>query len=254
MKPAQALPSRPPSPLVEQLRVQEEAWRSRPLVRRLYADWYRLVSERLASVPGATIELGSGISRFKEHFAEAIATDVEPTPWAADVVDAERLPFEAGSTANLVMIDVLHHLASPGRFLDEATRVLAPGGRVVILDPYCSPVSYWAYRRFHHERTDLRAAPFADDPAAGASPMEANQARATLVFFRHLAEFERRWPALGVVERRRLALLLYPLSGGFTRPELLPGALVPPVAALERLLAPLAPLLAFRCLVVLERR
>ena len=254
MKPAQAAPSGRESRLVEELRVQEQAWRSRPLVRHLYEEWYRLVIARLATVPGRTVELGSGISRFKEHFAAAVTTDVEPTPWADAVVDAEDLPFEAGSTANLVLIDVFHHLASPVRFLDDATRVLAPGGRAILLDPYCSPVSYRAYRRFHHERTDLSAPPFEDDPAAGASPMDANQARATLVFFRHLAEFERRWPALAVVERRRLALLLYPLSGGFTRPELLPRALVRPVAALERLAAPLAPLLAFRCLVVLERR
>jgi SAM-dependent methyltransferase len=242
------------SGLVDDLRVQEEAWRSRPLVRRLYRDWYRLVVERLASVPGPTIELGSGISRFKELFPAAVATDVEPTPWADEVVAAENLPYEAGSVANLVLIDVFHHLASPARFLDEAVRVLAPRGRVVLLDPYCSPVSYWAYRRFHHERTDLDVPAFADDPAAAESPMQANQARATLVFFRRLAEFERRWPELAVLERRRLALLVYPLSGGFTRPELLPRLLVLPVAAVERLLTPLAPLLAFRCLLVLERR
>lgn len=240
--------------LVDDLRGQEAAWRSRPLVRRLYGDWYRLIGERLSGVAGPTVELGSGISRFKEHLPAVVTTDVEPTPWATDVVDAERLPYAPGSVANLVLIDVFHHLASPRRFFDEARRVLAHGGRAVLLEPYCSPVSDWAYRRFHHERTDLDAPPFEDDAAAAESPMHANQARATLVFFRHLAEFERRWPELAVQERRRLALFLYPLSGGFTRPELLPPPLQGAGAAVERLLSPLAPLLAFRCLVVLERR
>jgi hypothetical protein len=115
-------------------------------------------------------------------------------------------------------------------------------------------VSYLAYRRFHHERTDLDAAPFGDDAAAAASPMAANQARATLIFFRHRDEFERRWPDLEIVARRRLAVLLYPLSGGLTRPRLVPRWLYRPLAVLERALVPLAPLLAFRCLVVLERR
>jgi hypothetical protein len=56
------------------------------------------------------------------------------------------------------------------------------------------------------------------------------------------------------VERQRLALLVYPLSGGFTGRQLLPRAMEPLANACERLLTPLAPLLAYRCLVVLERR
>jgi SAM-dependent methyltransferase len=241
--------------LVDELRSQEAAWHRRPLVRRLYHSWYDLIVARLSSVDGPTLELGSGISRFKEHYPAAIASEVEPTPWADRVVDAEELPFEPSSVANLVLIDVFHHLASPRRFFDAATRALAPGGRAVILDPYCSPVSYRAYRAFHHERTDLRADAFADDEHAAASPMHSNQARATLVFFRESDEFDCRWPDLRIVERQLLALLVYPLSGGFAQRPLLPASLYRPLEALERLLTPmLARALAFRCLVVLERR
>jgi SAM-dependent methyltransferase len=240
--------------LVDDLRVQDDAWRTRPLVRRLYGDWYRLVVSRLSTIDGPTVELGSGISRFKEHHPATIATDVEPTPWTDEVVDAEQLPYDDGSVANLVLIDVFHHLPSASRFFDSASRVLARGGRVVMLEPYCSPVSYAAYRRFHHERTDLDAAPFADDVRTATSPMAANQARATLVFFRHRRGYEARWPELPVVDTRLLAFMTYPLSGGFTRPKLVPDALYRPLSLAERALSPLARLLAFRCLVVLERR
>jgi SAM-dependent methyltransferase len=223
-------------------------------VRRLYGDWYRLVVSRLSAVEGLTVELGSGISRFKEHYPAAVATDIQPTPWVDEVVDAEQLPYDDGTIANLVLIDVFHHLPSPARFFDSASRVLARGGRVVLLEPYCSAASYFAYRRFHHERTDLDTPPFDDDAEAAASPMAANQARATLVFFRNGAEYEQRWPSLPIVERRLLALLTYPLSGGFTRPKLVPDAAYRPLAVAERALSPLARLLAFRCLVVLEKR
>jgi SAM-dependent methyltransferase len=168
-------------------------------------------------------------------------------------VDAEALPYEERWLANLVLVDVFHHLARPARFLDEATRVLRPGGRVIVLDPYCSPVSTVAYRRFHHERTDLSAGAFEDDASIADEPLASNQARATLVFFRNADELRRRWPGLRVVERRRLAILAYPLSGGFTATRLVPTNFGLAVARLERHLAFLAPLLAFRCLVVLER-
>jgi SAM-dependent methyltransferase len=245
----------PGEPLQDALAAQLRAWEAKPLLRRLYRGWFRLLRERLADVPGISVELGSGSGRFRESVPTVVATDVEPTPWAQEVVDAEELPYEDGRVANLVLIDVFHHLARPSRFLDEARRVLAPGGRVLILDPYCSPVSTWVYRRFHHERTELDVPALADDEAVAAAPLASNQARATLAFFRDRAAFEERWPELAIVERRRFAILLYPLSGGFSRPQLVPDALVPLVAPLERLLAPAAaPLAAFRCLVVLERR
>jgi SAM-dependent methyltransferase len=240
--------------LRETLDSQVEAWDERPLVRRLYGEWFEEIGRRLAQVPGETVELGAGIGKLKERFPFVVATDIEDTPWADRVVDAERLPYEDGSLANLVLVDVFHHLAHPAGFLDEARRTLAPGGRVVVLDPYCSPASTPAYRLFHEERTDLSAPAFEPEESIAADPLASNQARTTLVFFRHADEYARSWPDLPIVERRRLALVLYPLSGGFSGRRLVPDAAYRPLRAVERLLAPLAPLLAFRCLVVLERR
>jgi SAM-dependent methyltransferase len=243
----------PPTALQAELARHDAVWSSKALLRRIYRSWYESIAARLAAVPGQTVELGAGIGRFKEVVPGAVATDVEPTPWSDAVVDAERLPYPEGSIANLVLIDVFHHLARPARFLDEAARVLAPRGRVVLLEPYCSPVSTFAYRHFHHEDVDLSSPPFDDDPALDGSPLTANGARPTLVFFRNEGELHARWPELRMVERRRLAFFLYALSGGFSRRQLVPAAAYRPLAALERVLSPLDSLLAFRCLVVLER-
>lgn len=240
--------------LVAALREQERSWESRPLLRALYEQWFRSICGALSSVPGRSVELGAGIGMLARTCPTVEPTDVASTPWASEVADAESLPYTDGSLANLVLVDVFHHLARPARFLDEATRALAPGGRLVVLDPYCSPISTVAYRLFHHERTDLHAGPFADDPSVADDPLASNQARATLVFFRHADELARRWPQLAFYRRERFALLAYPLSGGFTGRQLVPGRLGLAVARAENTLGPLAKLLAFRCLAVLERR
>jgi SAM-dependent methyltransferase len=240
--------------LLAVLREQEQAWHERPLLRRLYRDWYRLIVERLANVPGESIELGSGIGRLREIAGDRVRlTDVTPTPWTEEIVDAHELPFVDGSLANIVSVDVFHHLANPPRFLDEADRALAPGGRVVLIEPYCSPVSTPLYRLFHHERTETNVDPFRPDTRVGTGPLESNQALPTLAFFRRAGEFRSRWPRLRLAERQRLAFLLYPLSGGFSKQPLVPAALYTPLRGVERVLTPLAPLLAFRCLVVVEK-
>jgi SAM-dependent methyltransferase len=240
--------------LAETLRAHHAAWDARPLVRRLYREWFELVTAELSTVDGRTVELGAGISKFAEGRPDVLATDVEPTAWAEHAADAEALPFDDRSLANLVLIDVFHHLARPASFFDEAERVLVPGGRVVMLEPFCSPVSTLAYHVFHHERVDLSEDPFAEDLRLRANPALANQARATIAFFRRDSDLERRWPVLTLVHKRRLAVLAYPLSGGFGARRLVPDGIARPLLALDHALEPfLAPAAAFRCLVVLQR-
>ena len=237
---------------LETLWAQRRAWDARPLVRRLYTGWFDEIAHRLAQVSGATVELGAGCGAFKEYMAEAIATDVVPSPWSDQVVDAEALPFADESLGNLVMVDVFHHVPDSASALREAERTLTVGGRLVLLEPYCSPVSGLVYRYLHHEGADLEAD--LEVSQSSGDPFDANNALPTLLFWRR-GDLVRRWtPRLRIVERSRFAWLAYPLSGGFTKPQLLPSFLVPLALVLERVLNPLmAPVLAFRCLVVLEK-
>ncbi len=224
--------SHQPDPLIEELELQERSWEQNDLLRSLYQGWYLEIAARLSAVPGPTVELGSGIGKLREAAPHAVLTDVARTPWIDAVVDAQQLPYEDGSVANLVLVDVLHHVPQPTRFFDEAKRVLKNGGRIVLLEPYCSPVSYRLYRAFHHETTDLGVDPFADDALSTDEALDSNQAIPTLLLFRHADEFRRRWPELTLEERRRLALLAYPLSGGWRRRRALPKAALKP--AVER--------------------
>jgi len=49
--------------------------------------------------------------------------------------DATRLPFRDASFASVFVRDLLHHVPEPARAVAEAVRVLAPGGRLCVLEP-----------------------------------------------------------------------------------------------------------------------
>jgi SAM-dependent methyltransferase len=49
--------------------------------------------------------------------------------------DAAALPLASGTMRLVLIRDVLHHLRAPERALSEAVRVLAPGGRMIVIEP-----------------------------------------------------------------------------------------------------------------------
>ena len=185
-----------------------------------------------------------------------ILTDIVPAPWLDAQADAQRLPFAAASFDNIAMFDVLHHLERPRLFFQEAERVLGPRGRVVMIEPAITPLSGLFYRNFHPEPVIMSADPLFDgplDPIRDA--FEANQAIPTLLFSRQKSRFATEFPDLVLLEARQLALLSYPLSGGFRPWSFLPTGLVRPLLWIERWLEPiLGWFMAFRMIVVIERR
>ena len=110
-----------------------QIWARKPTLRIVYNAFYdRIVA---ACRPGLTVEIGGGIGNLKERLEHVIATDIQVAPWLDCVADAQRLPFASGRVANLVMVDVLHHLQCPLIFFREAARVLQDGGRVLMIEP-----------------------------------------------------------------------------------------------------------------------
>ena len=233
------------------LQQQLAAWERKPCLRRLYHGWFETI--RAALRTGPTLEVGAGIGKFKEYLPGVITLDISKTPWTDLVGDAQRLPVRAGALANIVLFDVLHHLPRPALFFSEALRVLRPGGRVIVMDPYLSPFSWPVYRWLHQEGADLACDPLGEEKVCSDVPFDSNQAVATLLFFRQPERFARAFPALPIVRRERLAMLAYPLSGGFSGRAWLPDSLLARLADLETRFSVLAPLCAFRTLIVLEK-
>ncbi|MEW6247784.1 MAG: methyltransferase domain-containing protein [Nitrospirota bacterium] len=233
------------------LRHHQEVWRKKPILRTLYAQWYEEIVSYL--VPGRTLEVGGGTGNLKECFPCVLCTDVVKLPWLDAVVDAQRLPFISRSMANIVLVDSLHHIENVRFFFDEAVRVLRPGGRIIVMDPYISWLSWPVYRFLHPEAVDFTQDPLSvRSPDSDRKPFDANQAVATMLFERSIGDFQNAYPHFKMLTVRRLAFFAYPLSGGFDHACLLPLCLLKPLLALERALDRFARFLAFRILVVLE--
>ena len=230
-------------------------WRGNQALQELYRAWYRRVRAELPPPElGPWVELGSGPGFAKESIPELVLTDVVQAPWHEREVAAEALPWAAQSVGAILLFDVLHHLPEPSRFFAEAVRVLRPGGRIIVCEPYMSPVSRVAYRLFHVERLDFRADPLGDARARGADPFDGNQAVPTSLFFRRRGQLEQRFPQLRVRRVACFAGPAYAASGGFSRPRLLPLALWRRLLALEERLPAAAFLLfGFRLLAVIDR-
>ncbi len=244
-------------PARERLDRRAALWRRRPLIRDIYRRYHAMIRAARSTVPGTAIELGAGHGSMAEYLPGVLSCDIIPCPWLDCAADAVRLPFRDACLSNIIMIDVLHHVEEPRRFFGEAARTLAPGGRILMVEPYASPISRIAWRCFHEEDFDMSARPLQNGPRPGDAtlkdPWEANIAIPTLLFWRQIDTFRTAFPGLAVIRRDRFDLLLYPLSGGFERRQLVPSALAPVLRAGERLISPLAWLLAFRCFVVVEK-
>lgn len=230
-------------------------WEKKPVLREVYHDLYRRMAA--ACVPGRTLEIGGGTGNLREWWGgEVISCDIQPFSWLDVVADAHRLPFADASMDNLMLFDVLHHLARPRLFFSEAARVLRPGGRVVMMEPGVTPASWLMTKLAHPEPLDMSENPLIEgDVPPGRDPWDANIAIPTLLFVRNPQHFSKIFPELPILSAERLSLFAYPLSGGFRSWSLLPAWAVRPLLRAEAVLMPvLGPLMAFRLMVVLARR
>jgi SAM-dependent methyltransferase len=243
---------------LERFHEHRRAWDGNPALRTLYTDWYeRIRSELPPPMLGPRVELGSGPGFAKQFIPDLELSDIVRAPWHDRECSADSLPFSDSTLGAVVLFDVLHHLASPRTFFREAIRALRPGGRIVMCEPYVSPLSYPVYKFMHEEPTILRGIdPLADQVSADPrDPFDSNQAIPTLLFGRRRAEFETAFPELAILRVEHMSSLSYPASGGFSHRPFLPSPLWFGLHRLEsKLPSWLVRWAAFRMLVTIERR
>jgi len=235
----------------------KKRWNEKPVLRAVYADLYKYVDDSL--VDGNTLEIGSGIGNFKIKSESLVKTDIQFSNDIDIVSDAQRLPFSNETFSNIILIDVIHHLECPLLFLDEAQRVLKPGGRVIMIDPGITPLSWFFYRFLHTEHVDMKWSPMGEcttNPEK--DPYHSNQAIPTLLFGKYLKFFKEKYTSLTLLEHKWMSIFVYQMSGGFKAWSLIPYRFVNNLLKIERRIQRVFPFLgsivAFRLKVVLEKK
>jgi SAM-dependent methyltransferase len=230
------------------------SWDRKPVLRTIYSDYFTRLADQC--VPGRTLEIGGGIGNLKELLPDVVSSDIQFSPGLDIVADAQSLPSKDDAFANIVMLDVLHHLEFPVRFLKDAARTLQPGGRIVMIEPAITLGSTLFYRFVHHEPVNMSADPLVDGaPDPQRDPYDSNQAIPTLLATKFRTKQLEIVPELKLVETQWFSFVAYPMSGGFKPWSLISDGMAKHVLKLESWLErPLGRTFGFRLLTVFEKR
>ena len=230
----------------------KQSWDSKPLLRKIYAGFYKKIAEQIDStIPGAVVELGSGIGNLKTSFPTAITSDLFPNPWLDLVCDAYELPFSNNTISHLVLFDVFHHLEAPAAFFKEAARVLHPKGRVILFEPFISALSLPVYGLLHHEPVAWNKPINPADTIPRPRTYYAAQGNATRLFFR--PDHTNWLPNWQTTYIQPFSSWTYLLSGGFSKPAIYPPSFLPLLTQIDTLLTLAPNFFGGRCLIVLNQ-
>jgi SAM-dependent methyltransferase len=237
----------------ESAEVQRVLLRTKPSLRRVYDRVYaKMLTAAHAYAPQADkcVELGSAGGFLSEIVPEVITSDIRPIRGLDLVFAAQDAPFADASVDVIFAMHVIHHIPQIRRFFAELERVLSPGGVLVAVEPYWSPMAKLMYKHMHPEPFDERAATW-EFTSQGA--MSSNQAMSYLVLERDREAFGREFPDLEVIRLGAFGGPSYLLTGGIWRRKLLPDPWLARLWDYEDAHTSWRPLLALHHLFVLRR-
>jgi SAM-dependent methyltransferase len=124
--------------------------------RWLAATW-PVVESRLPEAPARVVELGCGtlgglVPRLRAAGYDALGVDPEaPDGEHFRRIEFERLDEPPGGVHAVVASTSLHHVADPGEVLDVVERILAPTGRVIVIEwdweAFDQSTAEWCFQR-----------------------------------------------------------------------------------------------------------
>lgn len=198
---------------------------NKPVLRDIYKEWYSAIANRLVDLRQLPIlELGAGAGFLKTQIPYLITTDILQCRTVDAVADGTKLPFIDRSLSAIVMTNVLHHIPDPKQFFHEAIRCVVPNGKLVMIEPWMTPISRLVYTFLHHEPYDMKAI---DWKLEGNGPLSSsNMALPWNVFQRDRTRFLDEFPQLNLHELKLFGGWRYTLSGGVGWNQIFPDRLI----------------------------
>lgn len=240
----------------ERLNVHGKIFAEKKMLREVFVEFhhaFRRLDERWLSGSGMRIELGAGIAPVRDTFPDVLATDVVPSLHLDRTLNAEDMDLPDNSVRAMYGQNCFHHFPHPELFFQEITRVLAPGGGVILLEPYYGPFATFLFKRLFTSEGFDKQFPAWETPATG--PMNgANQALSYIVFMRDRKRFETAFPQLKIVHHELCSNhYKYLVSGGLNFRQLLPDSTIKFVDLLQRVMSPLNMMTSLHHIIVLRK-
>jgi SAM-dependent methyltransferase len=100
----------------------------------------KIIQKKLSNVRGKVLVIGAGHDPYRNMLSSAssvIVTDISDNYGTIDVVvDAHQLPYKDGSFDTIIAIEVIEHLHTPSKAINECYRVLSENGTLVCSIPF----------------------------------------------------------------------------------------------------------------------
>ncbi len=196
---------------------------NKPFLKQIYIDWYQSFNKYIQHLPdGKLLEIGSGGGFIKDIIPSITTSDIMPLECCDMVLNAEKMPFENDSHKAIFMLNVLHHIPNCENFFEESQRILKKGGAIYMIEPANTFFSRFIYQNLHHEPFDPNRKEWQILDSKG--PLsDANGAIPWIVFKRDIQLFHQKYPHLRLKSFTYHTPYKYLLSGGLSKPSLIPN-------------------------------
>jgi SAM-dependent methyltransferase len=134
------------------------------------------------SGPGRVLDVGCGADKYPG----AVGVDVSAETAADVVLDLDDIPYEALQSSSFEQIlcqDVLEHVESPMRVMEELHRIAAPGGRIHVRTPHFSSLLAYSDPTHRHYFSALAVRALAEPRFAHYAQVRMRVVHCTLEFW-----------------------------------------------------------------------
>lgn len=239
------------------LSVHKSILKEKRMMNKVFTSFYNLCIEldkKYFIGNGKKVEIGAGVSFFKEKYPEVFSTDIKFSEGLDAVLDAQNMNLPDQSVRAIYGINCFHHFPDPQKFFNELNRVLVPGGGCILIEPYYGFLASHFYKNlFDTEFFDKDQKQWSN--ADNQIMTGANQALSYIVFKRDYQLFKEKNTTLTILKQEPLNNYLeYLFSGGLNFKSLIPYFLRFIPILLQWIFFPMRKTFALHHIIVLQKK